>query len=81
MPKKTIFEISGRSSTEAIYENFFKPVLEEIDSTKKKTKLCIECFEKTAFPKDNTFMVDTADDVKRKKSYFRKCQIIKNHRL
>lgn len=57
-----------------IHNNLINPLLEDFstDSKKKKT-VCIECLENTSCKRNNTFMLDTADDVGKKKSYYWNC--------
>lgn len=64
-------DANDKSRRDIIYDNFFSSIFEDISAEEKKKKTrCIECMQKTSQPRDNTFMVDTADDVKRKKSYY-----------
>jgi len=53
------------------YANFIEPLLGEMDvADKKKTTRCIECFGMAYNKKAFTFMVDSTDDVNRKKSAY-----------
>lgn len=57
-----------------INNNFIQPIFNDYEiDIKEKKDTCIECFENTKNKRDNTFMVDTADDTKRKKSYYWNC--------
>ena len=58
------------------YNNFIFPLLEESEiEEKNKKNFCIECLNKMSAKnkKAFTFLVDTADDVSKKKSYYWNC--------
>lgn len=60
---------------EELYNSdFINPIFEElsVDNKKKKT-ICIECLENTSIKIENSFMNDTADDLRRKKSHYWNC--------
>ena len=60
-----------KSRRDTIYDKFFKGLAEDISADEKKKKnCCIECMRKTSVTVDNSFMVDTADDLGKKKSYY-----------
>jgi CRISPR-associated protein Cst1 len=72
MSKKITCLCDNKKSFYDVYsDNFFEPLLNEIevDEKKKKTR-CIECLNGMFTKKEFTFLVDTANDVKRKTSYF-----------
>lgn len=57
-----------------IHNNLINPLLEDFSTdAKKKKTVCIECLENTSCKRNNTFMLDTADDVGKKKSYYWNC--------
>lgn len=57
-----------------VHNNLISPLLDDFYAdTKKKKTVCIECLENTSCKRNNTFMLDTADDVSRKKSYYWNC--------
>lgn len=57
-----------------VHNNLISPLLDDFCAdTKKKKTVCIECLENTSCKRNNTFMLDTADDVSRKKSYYWNC--------
>lgn len=57
-----------------IHNNLINPLLEDFSTdAKKKKTVCIECLENTSCKRNNTFMLDTADDVSKKKSYYWNC--------
>lgn len=57
-----------------VHNNLINPLLEDFSTdAKKKKTVCIECLENTSCKRNNTFMLDTADDVGKKKSYYWNC--------
>lgn len=57
-----------------IHNNLINPLLEDFSTdAKKKKTVCIECLENASCKRNNTFMLDTADDVGKKKSYYWNC--------
>ncbi len=61
---------------ESIFDkDFYQPLIKEIGADdKKKKKICIECLTNAYDTKSISFMVDTTDDVNRKKSYYWNCK-------
>ena len=55
-------------------KDFVNPLINEIMSDKPKKKRCIECAELSNDVKSISFMVDTTDDVNRKKSAYWNCK-------
>lgn len=55
-------------------DDFFTPLLNSLNSTKRKTKRCIECMELADNVRSISFMVDTTDDIARKKSAYWNCR-------
>ena len=55
-------------------KSFYELLLAEIEEDeKKKNSRCIECMGNMKHKKDFTFLIDTADDLNRKKSYYWNC--------
>lgn len=55
---------------ECYKKDFVQPLLDEVAGTKKKTKRCIECSNLAYNTKSISFMIDSTDDVSRKKSHY-----------
>lgn len=55
---------------ECYKKDFVQSLLDEIAGTKKKTKRCIECSNLAYNTKAISFMIDSTDDVNRKKSHY-----------
>lgn len=55
-------------------KDFVTPLINEIKSDKPKKKRCIECDELSTDVKSISFMIDTTDDVARKKSAYWNCK-------
>ncbi len=65
---------TGKAYFKTYDKNFYAPLIAEIDEEeKKKTSRCIECMGNMKNKKDFTFLVDSTDDVNRKKSYYWNC--------
>lgn len=55
----------------ALYrKDFIEPLTESFDESKKRAKRCIECGQLVHNTRSIAFMIDTTDDVARKKSYY-----------
>lgn len=54
--------------------DFIEPLVDEFETTKAKKKRCIECSELSFHNKSISFMIDTTDDVARKKSAYWNCK-------
>lgn len=54
-------------------KDFYEPLQQSILSEKPKKKRCIECSELSIQTRSISFMIDTTDDVARKKSYYWNC--------
>lgn len=59
-----------KSIKECYNKDFIQPIIDEFTSTKIKKKRCIECSNLTYNTKSISFMLDTTDDVSRKKSHY-----------
>ena len=72
------FSLKGNASKsgEAVFDkDFYQPLIVELKAEeKKKNKRCIECMNASADTKPISFMIDTTDDVNRKKSYYWNCK-------
>ena len=55
-------------------KDFLAPLRSEMDYEKKKTNCCIECTALSQGKKSISFMLDTTDDVSRKKSSYWNCK-------
>lgn len=65
-------DIKRREDT--IHDNFIQPIFDDLEfDIKKKKDTCIECFNSTHFKRKNSFMIDTTDDIGKKKSYYWNC--------
>lgn len=57
------------------HKNFIVPLIDEFDvEDKKKSYQCIECMGSMKNKRDFTFLVDSSDDLNRKKSYYWNCK-------
>lgn len=64
---------SKNDITESYRECFVIPLIEELKSTKKKNKYCIDCGEMASKVMSMSFLKDVTDDPNRKKSYYWNC--------
>lgn len=76
MSKKITCLCESKKKYEATYnDKFFAPLIDESEiDEKKKKSICIECMNPMANKKELTFLVDTADDLGKKKSYYWNCK-------
>lgn len=66
---------TGKTGASVFDKDFYQPLLKELCADeKKKKKLCIECLNYSSDTKSISFMIDTTDDVNRKKSYYWNCK-------
>ncbi|MHB1153747.1 MAG: Cas8a1 family CRISPR/Cas system-associated protein [Eubacteriales bacterium] len=56
--------------SECFKKDFYSPLIDSIHYTGKKTKRCIECSETVKETRSISFMLDTTDDIARKKSSY-----------
>lgn len=59
---------------ECFKKDFYDPLIASFESSKKAKKRCIECMEMVSDTDSMTFMIDTADDINRKKSLYWNCK-------
>lgn len=60
-----------KKDIKAVYEkDFVQPLLEELKGKKQAKKRCIECTNMVSSAKAISFMIDTTDDINRKKSHY-----------
>jgi CRISPR-associated protein Cst1 len=66
-----LLRTNNKKSFKELYnKDFVEPLLAEIKSSKAGKKRCIECSALTSQQKAISFMVDTSDDLNRKKSHY-----------
>lgn len=66
---------AGKPYEKTYHSNFVDSLLNELEiETKKKNTRCIECLEETYNKKPFSFMVDSTDDVAKKKSAYWNCK-------
>lgn len=64
-----------KSFDQIYHKNFIVPLIDEFDvEDKKKNYQCIECMGSMKNKRDFTFLVDSSDDLNRKKSYYWNCK-------
>lgn len=59
-----------KNITECYRTDFITPLLEEIQNEKKGKKRCIECLSYASKVRASSFMLETTDDVSRKKAHY-----------
>lgn len=64
---------SRNDITQCYRDSFVEPLIDELKTTKKKEKRCIDCGELASKTLSMSFLVDVTDDVNRKKSYYWNC--------
>ena len=60
----------SKNMKEVYEQDFVTPLLEELHATKKPRYRCIECSELSTQKKSISFMIDTTDDIARKKAHY-----------
>lgn len=66
-------DIKTKSIAEFYNNKYFEPLIKSLDEKKKATIRCIECRETTSSKTEMSFMIDTTDDLGRKKSAYWNC--------